>query len=247
MQLDKIRDEMQWSILADDAYKDILVVVHNQYEYVKNCLESVFKNTENFRLHVWDNGSQKATASLLEDYASEGKITLYRQESNLGFIIPNNRMAALCKSDWMILLNSDTEVFSNWDKVLIGALMANKEAAQSGFGGILDKNIKGKGLFAAGFEVDYILGYCFCISRETHHQFGLFDEANISFAYCEDSDFSLRLRESGKKLYGCYASGLVRHYGSKTTMDVLSSNPELLEAARKNQKYMLERWSELPK
>lgn len=54
--------------------------------------------------------------------------------------------------------------------------------------------------------------------------FGLFDEENIHFAYCEDSDLSLRIRERGWEVYACHSEGLV------------------LEAS-KNIAYMKRRWS----
>lgn len=233
---------MKWSVSASSVHKDILIVVHNQYEFIKKCIDSLFANTQEFTLHIWDNGSDEKTANYLSDLSKISNVNLYRNESNIGFVIPNNIMAKNSNSDWILLLNSDTEVMRYWDEVLIGCLINNPKIAQVGFsGGILDE--RGKGiLHRSGSDIDYICGYCFCISRRTYEKFGLFDDKNLKFAYCEDSDFSLRLTEAGQNIYACYSSDLVVHHGNKTTIDVLHKQKELLECAKNNINYMAKRW-----
>jgi GT2 family glycosyltransferase len=241
--IEEIRKEMHWSLDGENQKKDILIVVHNQYEYIKNCVDSIFENTKNFILHVWDNGSEKQTADYLRSLSKLNNVKLHYSKSNIGFIVPNNVMAKKSKSKWIILLNSDTEVLSNWDSVLIGTLLNNNDVAQVGIkGGML--NQKGLGVsHKSGFDIDYVCGFCFCISRETYKKYGLFDDKHLEFAYCEDSDFSMRLRDDGQKIYACYASDLVRHYGNKTTFEVLKKQKELLSCAKKNQRHILKKWS----
>jgi len=55
MNFEKIKEELLLSDSSDGINKDILIVVHNQYDYVKNCIESIYKNTKNFNLFIWDN------------------------------------------------------------------------------------------------------------------------------------------------------------------------------------------------
>ena len=243
MELEKIRQEFGWSVSAKGSNKDILVVVHNQYHYVKKCLDSIFKNTRNFDLHIWDNGSGDETATYLRQFSEKNSnVHLYRHESNIGFIVPNNVMAREAKSDWIILLNSDTEVQPSWDEVLIGFLMNNAEVFQVGFlGGILDD--MGVGVrYDLGGNVDYVCGYCFCISKATHLKFGLFDEQNLKFAYCEDSDFSLRIRDSGGRIHACFSTDLVIHHGHKTTLEVLAKNREVFDESMGNRAHIVNRW-----
>lgn len=241
----EIKKEMNWSTEAEHCTKDILIVAHNQLNYLKNCIDSIFYNTNNFNIYLWDNASNKETKEYINSISQKTNIKLFNSEKNLGFIIPNNIMAEECKSDWIILLNSDTEVIKNWDCVLIGALLQNPEVAQAGFfGGILNKN--GECISKDfGFNVDYISGYCFCINKKTYKQFGLFDDKNLEFAYCEDSDFSLRLKENKKKIYACYSEELVRHYGSKTSKEIFKDSNLLNEIINKNQSYISNRWRSL--
>lgn len=242
MNLEAVKKEMEWS-LAGGGGKDILVVVRNQYEYVQNCLESVFRNTKNFNLRIWDNASSGRTKNFLSELGSEPNVKIYRSETNEGFVRPNNKMAEESQAEWMILLNSDTEVLPRWDEVMIGVLKNNPEIKQVGFGGgMLGRNCEFSGL-GAGYQIDYVCGYCFCINKNTAAETGLFDEQNIEFAYCEDSDLSLRIRERGWRIYACHSEDMVRHYGSMTSREVAKEDDRLKICARKNLEYMKKRWS----
>jgi GT2 family glycosyltransferase len=158
-------------------------------------------------------------------------------------VVPNNEMIALGESPYVVLLNSDTKVFENWDNTMIAFLKNNPEYAQVGYwGGHLNADGRGFG-GANGERVDYIPGWCFCIPRETYDQFGLFDE-HLKFAYCEDSDFSLRLKEGGKKIYSLYAP-LVHHYQNKTVKQVEKEGELDLQATfDHNHSYFKNRWKE---
>lgn len=242
MNFEKIKEELLLIDLANDIKKDILLVVHNEYDYVKNCIKSIYKNTKNFNLFIWDNNSDKKTKEYLQKIKNKNQnIKLYRSEENIGFIIPNNKMINDTNSFYIILLNSDTEVRLYWDKVLIGFLEKNKDVAACGFeGGIVDRT--GMGVSKNfGYEIDYVCGYCLCFNRKIYEQFGLFDE-NLKFAYCEDSDFSFRLREKNKKIYACYSSDLVHHYGSKTSLSV-AQKISLKEKINHNLNYLQLKWA----
>lgn len=241
MNLEKIKEELLFIDFAEDIKKDILIVVHNQFEFVKNCIDSLYKNTKNFNLFIWDNNSDKQTKEYLEKIQKKKNVKLYRSDKNLGFVIPNNLMAKDSESPYLILLNSDTEVRPYWDKVLVGFLEKNQDVGACGFqGGIVDEQGLGVGV-NFGYEIDYICGYCLCVPRKIYQEFGLFDE-NIKFAYCEDSDFSFRLREKNKKIYACYSTDLVFHYGNRTSMSV-AQKINLKEMIQNNLIYLQNRWS----
>ena len=240
--LEKIKNEMELSVLGSGEGKDILVVVKDGYEYVKNCVDSIFGCTKDFRLLVWDNASSKRTADYLSSLKKDG-VEVIRSETNQGFVVPNNRLLERSRSEWVILLNSDTEVLPMWDEVMIGVLKDNPQIKQVGYaGGLLDEKCEfsGRGF---GREADYISGHCFCMARKDMMDFGLFDEENIHFAYCEDSDLSLRIRERGWEVYACHSEGLVRHYGGATTSKVIKDDKRLVLEASKNLAYMKRRWS----
>lgn len=233
-------------ILNKDIKKDILIVVHNSHEYVVKCINSVFKNTNNFTLHIWNNDSDKLTTNYLNNLAKQkNNVKIYHNKKNIGFIIPNNEMIKKAKSPYVILLNSDTEVLPNWDLVLIGWLEKYSEYAQVGYlGGYLNKH--GKGFkYGYGDKVDYICGFCFCIKKQIYEKFGLFDK-NLMFAYCEDSDFSLRLKDKKQKIYACY-SRLVIHHENKTVQHVVKKL-NISSYIFNNLKFIQKKWAKyLPK
>lgn len=242
MNIEKIKEELLLIDYAKDIQKDILIVVHNEYQFIKNCIDSIYKNTKNFNLFIWDNNSDKKTKEYLNKISNKNKnIKLYNSEENIGFIVPNNRMIEDTDSPYVVLLNSDTEVRPYWDKVLIGFLEKNKEVGAVGFeGGIV--NEEGLGVSRNyGYEIDYVCGFCLCLPRKIYEEFGLFDENNIKFAYCEDSDFCFRLREKNKKIYACYSSDLVFHYGNRTSLSVMQKI-NLNERVGNNLNYLQKRW-----
>jgi len=222
--------------------KDILIVAHNQLDYIKECVESILECTYNFILYIWDNASDTPTKRYLE-YLSENhsKIKLSRSEENLGFIIPNNRLAEKGNSEYIILLNSDTKVKPGWDNGLVGFLETFSNYAQVGYiGGLLNTDCRGGDVFDCGDEIDFIPGWCFCVHRKTFERYGLFDEKNLEFAYGEDSDFSLRLKAAGHKIYALHLD-LVLHHGNRTVFEVQNKR-KMTDTFYQNHQYLRSKW-----
>ena len=89
-----LKHELSCEYLCRDEQKDILIVIKDGKQFVQNCIHSVLHNTQNFTLHLWDNGSDASTKNYLQAIAADNpNVILYRIEENLGFIRPNNRMA----------------------------------------------------------------------------------------------------------------------------------------------------------
>ena len=88
--------------------------VHDAYEEVRECCESIFRNTANYRLIIIDDQSRDTR---LLDYLHEieqvGKATVIRNPTTLGFVRSANKGMALSTND-IVLLNSDTIVTKNW-------------------------------------------------------------------------------------------------------------------------------------
>ena len=240
MNFQKIKEELLLIDFAENTSKDILLVVHDQLEYVQMCIDSIYKNTQNFNLYIWNNNSKKETTDYLNNLKN---IKLFNHNENLGFILPNNKMIKETKSPYVILLNSDVVVEEMWDLVLIGFLKNNDDVAAVGYdGGMLNSEGKGVGR-GHGYNIDYVCGHCLCIPRKTYEQFGLFDEDNLNFAYCEDADFSLRLKENNKKIYACYSSKLIHHFQNKTTEHVLFNEFDFSHHVQKNMDYVKQKWA----
>ena len=239
--IELFQEQIKENLLAIQQYKpvmkDIIIVVHDQLDYLKNCVDSIVANTKNYRLYIWDNASDGATQHYLKTINAH----VERSEENLGFIIPNNKLAKMGSSSYIILLNSDTVVFDGWDKAMIGWQQTHSNVAEVGYlGGKLDDKLH-VSQFGFGSSYDYICGWCVCFRRDIYNEFGLFDDQNLDFAYCEDTDFSLRLREAGKEIYALHLD-LVRHFENKTIIAV-SQERDVKTSFEANLKYLKSRWS----
>lgn len=237
----EIKNELLMMNNYQPVDKDILIVVHNQLPYLKNCVESIRENTDNYKLYIWDNASGEE----MKDWLAEQKdIEIHGSKVNQGFILPNNKLAWYSRSPYLVLLNSDTKVYPGWDRAMIAFLQAGY--AQAGYlGGFLDWRGFGH-KFGFGENVDYLCGWCFAMPREIFQQHGLFDAHHLTFAYCEDADLSLRLREANLRLYALHL-GLVSHYQNKTIEEV-SKVLDCSKAIEANHLYMRKRWEKhLPK
>lgn len=227
--------------------KDILVVVHDQLPYLKECVETIAATTKNYHLYIWDNASEQETIdymqSLERNGVAGGTVHIHYNSINAGFNPPNNAMASWGNSDYIILLNSDCKVFEYWDRAMIGFLREHPEVAEVGYwGGHLSADGRGFG-GSNGWQIDYVPGWCFTISRDTYRQFGLFS-TELVFAYCEDADFSLRLKEAGKKIYALHAP-LVHHYQNKTIKAVEKKGDIDVRATfERNHEYIRRRWKD---
>lgn len=240
----QILQEIRWQMDATPSSTDIILVVHNQLPFVKRCVETIVVNTKNFTLWVHDNDSDDETRAYLAGMASEHGFQVFRSLTNEGFIKPCNALAALGDSGYLIVVNSDIEVARGWDQAMVGCLQANPHVAQVGYqGAVLGEDARGVSM-ADGKQPDYICGWCFCISRETYERSGLFDEENLKFAYGEDSDLSLRLKEQGKGIIAL-AVQYVFHHGNQTIKAVVKDlkwAASLRESFDANHAYLRRRW-----
>lgn len=240
----EIAEELMGARNYDYQPKDILIVVHNELEYVQKCIERIACNTVDYHLYIWDNGSDQPTRNYLNAIGHSSWVTVVRNETNEGFIIPNNRLAAMGSNPYIILLNSDTEVTSNWADVMLSWLQHHDDTALVGCQGYrFNEEFKG-GQVAFGYNSHYVSGWGLCMSRETYNQYGLFDEKNLTFAYAEDADLALRLQEAGHKVYGLH-SQLVVHFENKTIRSV-AQKQSLRESFDANHAYLAKRWADFP-
>ena len=244
-----VKEELLIADNAREAWKDILIVVHDQLDYLKQCIESVQAHSKNYHLYIWDNGSKPETANYIEslmvsydpDVHTDWAITTIHSDTNTGFIFPNNELAALGDSEYIILLNSDTKVFDKWDRAITGFMDGHPEVGLVGaWGGHMGADGRGFG-GANGYEIDYVPGWCLAMRRSDYDKFGLFNK-ELQFAYCEDADLSLRMKEAGYKLYALHAP-LVHHYQNKTIVEVEKEGQvDVRKSFDHNHAYIKERW-----
>lgn len=115
----------------------IIIVNYNTKELIKNCINSIYKYTQNiqYEVIVSDNGSTDGSIEMLK--SEFPNVILIENNANLGFGSANNRGLSIAKGKYIFYLNSDTVLLNNavkifydyWenasDKESIGALGCN--------------------------------------------------------------------------------------------------------------------------
>lgn len=169
-------------------------------EVTKRCLQSVMSNSpmSDVELLLTDNGSTDGVGELLK--AQEGpNVRVIRNEKNLGFSRPHTTAFERSSGDYFVMLNNDTVVPKGWlDQLRFPFTVHPKAALSAPRGGCftLDENLQGFG----GNRIDYLEAACLMAKSDIIRKNGLFSPY-LFFAYGEDSDLSLRLRQRGYSIH----------------------------------------------
>ena len=186
-------------VVSPECQYSISIICFNNLDLTKRCIQSVLKHSgDNYELIITDNGSTDGTAKYLSGLAGRigPKLRVVTNAKNNGFIAPNNHALELAKGRYLVLLNNDMEVCAGWLRELEKPFHHNPLLAITGIKNTctaLTNQFEG---CPSSLNPDYIEGSCLMIPTALARQHGLFSKY-LNFAYCEDSDLSLRLREAG--------------------------------------------------
>jgi GT2 family glycosyltransferase len=88
----------------------IMLVSYNTRDLTLKCLETVYAETQDatFRVVVFDNASHDGSADAIAERFPQ--VDLVRSRENIGFARANNAVAAEADTEFLLLLNTDTEV-----------------------------------------------------------------------------------------------------------------------------------------
>lgn len=190
---------------------DIVLLVWNQPEATRRCIESLFACTHRpVRLLLVDNGSDAPTRTYLETVVSRGPVEVVhlRSETNEGFARGMNRGLRASTTPWVCLLNNDTILTEGWLDRLLEVGEAHPEVGlinpvSNTFGdgpppGVdLAEHAASVGKRPPGYvEMGACVGFCWLIRRAVIERIGLLDEA-MGLAFFEDTDYSRRAAQAG--------------------------------------------------
>lgn len=209
----------------------IVIPNYNGKHFLKDCLEAVFaQDIKDQEVIVVDNGSIDGSLEYLENYPAVRVIVL---DKNYGFCRAVNEGIKAADSEYVILLNNDTEVDKNFAKELLNAIKADQKIFSCSSKMIQFHNRelmddagdyycalgwafgRGKGGSVKNYEREgNVFAACAGAAiyrKELLEQLGYFDEAH--FAYLEDIDIGYRARIHGyRNVYAPKAK--VYHVGS---------------------------------
>lgn len=218
----------------------LVVLNYNNPTDTIECISSLLKNSyENFEVILIDNGSTDNSVELLNSIHYKNVIFI-QNEKNLGFAGGCNmgiRHALQNNADYILLLNNDTVVKEDFLDNLIEQALKYSDAGAIGpkiyfydepdkiwfAGGYIDWKYDGAhigygklddNIYNTERSVEFISGCALLIKSEVVEKVGLLDPS--FFAYQEDVDFCVRIKNAGYKcLYIPYPH--LWHKGGTTT------------------------------
>ncbi len=251
--------------LYDHPAVSIIIPAHNAWEMNYRCIESIIRNTQGtaYEVILADDCSTDETSHCTQKIKN---LVHIRNESNLGFLKNCNHAALHAKGGYILFLNNDTRVCSNWLQPMlrlaesdatigmVGAKLIYPDGRLQEAGGIIWNDASGwnyghhqdpqKPEFNYVKEVDYISGACILIPTKVWEKAGGFDE-RYSPAYSEDSDFAFTLRSIGYKVMYQPLSEVIHYegfsHGNEATLQSGQQGIKSFQAT--NNRKLKEKWN----
>jgi len=239
--------------MSENPLVSIIVLNYNAGELLLNCIESIKKSVyKNLEIIVVDNISTDKSQEICKEKYPD--IKLIQNDENFGYCEGNNIGIREAKGDYIIILNPDTIVKSNWIEELISAynkfgeglyqpkhLSLNEKTVYMstgnmlnifGFGYAREKGKKDQNQFNKIEEINYASGTCLFTSSNVLKKVGLFDP--FIFLYHDDLDLGWRASQLGIKSYYVPTS-IIYHAESYS----LKWNAEKFYWLERNRKYCI--------
>lgn len=233
----------------------IVIPVHNQLHYTRQCLASIEENTDSggYEVIVVDDASTDGTAEFLQEWSRRKNwFRSVTNSENSGFARSCNRGAELSSSHYLLFLNNDTVVTPGWLSPLLDTLKMHPD-----IGIVAPKLVFPDGAIqhcgkvwgewqAARSHPDHIYyrepgesdhvnrardyqtltGACLLLRRDEFFRYGPFDEQYENG--WEDDDLCYACREQGLRVHYFPASTVI-HFQSATLNDGLSKDEIMLK------------------
>jgi GT2 family glycosyltransferase len=212
----------------DSLNIDVIICVHNALDDVRRCLSTVRSTIEDHHtLIVVDDGSDQDTARFLRCLSDDDhRVRLIRRNTAGGYTNAANCGVENSTADFVILLNSDTQVPAGWWRKLAVAVHQSPSTGIVGpisnaatWQSVPEINVGGDRRAAnampQGFTVDDMdriaeacspaffpsvglaNGFCLGVRRAVFDAIGLFDNEAFPRGYGEENDFCIRAVDAG--------------------------------------------------
>ena len=227
----------------------VIIVNWNGLSHLPDCLGSLSKQTfRDFEVILVDNGSSDESVTYVKQHYPWVKLVILNE--NKGFSVGNNHGLLHAVGDYIVTLNNDTRVETDWLEILVKTADMHNDAGMVGcricsfddpdmidsIGMGICRDGMSRGRFRNRrwsslemHEVEDILFPSACAAlyrRAMIDEIGFFDDD--FFAYAEDSDLGLRGRLAGWKAV-LATRAVVYHKYSKSSGSFSSLKVYLVE------------------
>ena len=227
----------------------IIILNYNAGDLLEKCISSIVKsNYENIEIILVDNASQDHSHIKCKEKFSQ--IKLIENKENLGYCEGNNIGIKSANGEYIIILNPDTEVESNWIEEFIKEFnnhgdglyqpkllaVSDKSRINSagnmmnifGFGFSSGKGKKDSKKFGNFKPINYASGACLFTSKKILDKIGFFDP--YLFAYHDDLELGWRALQLGIKSF--YVPTVIVYHAESFSFKWSSKKFYLLERNR---------------
>ncbi len=216
---------------------DIIIPCYQDRLRTAACIEAVCRTSRQAAeiIVVDDASPDPALSADLDAHAAAGRVTLLRNQKNLGFAASINRAMALHPDRDAVFVNSDVVVFDGWlarleaiatrsadigtvtpmadDDSIVGYTASEKDEVASARN--LDRFLVANNKGGVNIELPVGVGFCLYVRRDCWRETGPFDEDVFGLGYGEEADFCMRARKLGWR-HVLAPDVFVHHAGSKS-------------------------------
>lgn len=245
--------------LAKSPIVSIIIPIYNQWEYTFACLKSILRNSGNIQYEIIlaDDNSTDDTKNA-KDFVKN--IHVLRNKKNLGFLYNCNNAAKNAKGKYIVFLNNDTLVQTEWlewfvktmeerpNVGLVGAKVVFatgklqeagsivfKDGSAMNYGREDDPDLPQYNYFK---DVDYGSGCSICIRKDLWVETGGFD-TRYAPAYYEDTDMAIQIRQLGYRTVYQPKTVIIHFEGVSHGTDLSEG---IKQNQARNQKIFFKKW-----
>lgn len=200
----------------------VIILNWNTEKLLKNCLQTVFKQTKglDFEVIVVDNASADGSKTMVKKEFPQAKVIVNPQ--NWGYAKGNNQGLKAAKGEWLLLLNTDTKLkaraltnlvaFARTKPKLgvVGPRLLNMDGSfQASAAPFFNLSNTFLWLFSGDrflysspphpCQVDWVMGSAFLVAQKAIKKAGLLDEK--FFMYLEDQEWCFRIKKAGFEIW----------------------------------------------
>ncbi len=204
----------------------IIIPVHNQFNLLDQCLQSIIKNTHyDYEIILSDSNSHKLLQefyNILDIYKHEIKVIYDNKNPGFSRAINNGMKAARGDSDYYVWLNSDTIVTQHWLRGTMYSDLCGPISNNATYQSMICIDQKDLSIIEnfcqhseiKDLKVDFLNGFCYIISKKVFQSVGFLDEVHFPH-YGSEDDYSLRSKLKGFQAE-ILSNNFVFHFGNQS-------------------------------